>query len=161
MSKRDAVFGDVPDSNWNTDPEGRVADRDASFSNESTTTMPSGKAFDRSALFDRIVVMPMMRPNVTAGGIIVPIFTHDKDEHMTHFGKLVARGTLAYKQIKWRNMGAKETDLPQIGEWLAYSPYAILARYEYKGTKLVIMKDEAPFLRLPAKTNPWDFKVIF
>lgn len=155
------MSGDTNSSNWNSDPNGRVADRDASFSNAAETKLPSGKAFKGSALFDRIVVMPMMRPERTAGGIIVPIFTHDKDEHLTHFGKLVARGTLAYKQIKWRNMGAKEEHLPQIGEWLAYSPYAILARYEYKGTKLVIMKDDAPFLRLPPNTSPWDFKVIF
>lgn len=146
--------------NWNSDPEGRLADRDAAFSNEPTTEMPEG-IFDNTALFDRIIVMPMMRPPVTKGGIIIPVYTHDKDEHLTHFGKLAALGTLAYKQIKWRNMGAKKEHLPQIGEWLAYSPYAILARYEYKGIKLVVMKDEAPFLRLPADTDPWDFKVIF
>lgn len=147
--------------NWNSDPEGRIADRDEVFSNPSTTKLPKGKGFEKAALFDRIVVMPMQRPDRTSGGIIVPVFTHEKDEHMTHFGKLAGRGTLAYKQVKWRNMGAKEEHLPQVGDWLAYSPYAILARYEFKGIKLVIMKDDAPFLRLPPDVQPWEFKVIF
>lgn len=132
----------------------------AQWTNAPDAKIPEAELFKQSAIFDKLIVMPMRRPEKTKGGIIISHVTHAKEQYMSHFGRLAAIGSLAYKHKKWALMGATPADVPKVGEWVAYHYHSILDRFEFKGTRFIIIGDEAPLMRLPANADPWDFTVI-
>lgn len=153
----------------------------ANFSNPSDAKLPDGaNDLQRCAVFDKLIVMPMKRPEKTSGGIIISSLTHAREQYMSHFGKLVAMGPLAYRHKKWRDMGIggektlkkiggelkvvemvpMENAIPKIGDWIAYSYHAILDRFEYRGLRFIILADNSLMMKLPPDANPWEFTVI-
>ena len=110
--------------------------------------------FNGEMLLWRCIVMPMMPPEKTAGGIILSDESLEYSEYMNKVGILVAVGPSCYKHPKYKNLGVKEADFPKRGDWVMFSQHAPM-RLEQNGVKLVMLDDDQILAKIK---DPKDFK---
>jgi co-chaperonin GroES (HSP10) len=101
-----------------------------------------------------VVVMPMMAPDKTSGGIILASESQDYNEHQNRVGIVVEVGPSCYKASKFKQLGIGPKDFPKRGDWVLYGQYTPM-KVEQKGVKLAIMNDDD---LLGVIDDPADFK---
>jgi co-chaperonin GroES (HSP10) len=107
----------------------------------------------------RILIMPVAAPEKLTSGLYLPDQAKDNHDWLNYVGQLVAKGPGAYKHRKYESLQMTEENMPQIGDWVLYSPYQPY-RIVYRDTKLVCLNDETIIAVIPKGVNPWDFKVL-
>lgn len=102
-------------------------------------------------LYWRVIVMPVKPKEVSKGGIVLPQTTQEAQQYLTYIGKIVAVGSLAFKDQRLRD----EEKIPKVGDYVIYGRYAgqvIL----YKEVRLLCVNDDEI---LAVVKNPESLKI--
>jgi len=125
-----------------------------SWNNTADTELPE---FEGTLLLWHFVVMPMMPPQKTKGGLILPDEAKDFSEYQNRVGRVVDIGPYCYNHPKYAAVGMKVQDqLKQIkrGDWVMFGQHQPF-RIEQNGVKLIIMNDDEIIAKI---ANPDSFK---
>lgn len=100
--------------------------------------------FEGELLLWQVVVMPVLPPKKTAGGIIVPDEAQDYSEYQNRVGRIVQIGPYCYRHPKYESVGLYPEDQLQKlkrGDWILFGQYKAF-RIEQRGVKFIIMNDD-------------------
>lgn len=107
----------------------------------------------------RLLVMPMRPEAKSKGGILIPQVRQDTDQYLNYVGRIISLGPLCFRHPKWSNQGFEfDTMAPRRGDWILYNINQY-TRIDYRGTKLIILNDDAFAATVPDGVSPWDFKI--
>lgn len=117
-----------------------MRDSEADFRNEFEQPIPEG--IDPPRLF-RVLIMPLMAPTETPGGIILPGATHEGNLWNQQLGKVAAVADYVGKNRNYRDIGWEpEKDNLKPGDLCMFSANNP-QRYTFKGTNFVVVNDDA------------------
>ena len=117
------------------------------WANDEDSAIPEGLPTPR---LWRILVMPVQRKAMSAGGIALPRSVMDSEDHLQFVGRVAALGPLAFKSRKMCAgivdylrvlFGMRVADAPKVGDWVAHGRYTG-QRCEFKGARLIMMNDD-------------------
>jgi chaperonin GroES len=89
-----------------------------------------------------ILVLPEVVEEVTAGGIIIPTDTREKEQQAATVGELVAVGPSAWKDIDDGKPWA------EVGDKVSYSRYAGVTMQGMDGKEYILLNDNDVLARL-------------